>query len=199
MKLTDWLEWLEFLCAALQKRGRVVDIVYLDFGEAFNAISHKILIDKLLMYGFDEQIARWMENWLNGWAQRMVIGGMKSSWRVVTRSVPQGATLGPVLLSIFINDLDDGAECILSKFAHDVKLGGVADIPEDGAAIQRDIDTLEIWADRNLMKCHKEQFEVLHLGRNNPRHQYMPVVTQLESSFAEKDLRVLVDNKMTMS
>ncbi|KAK4824376.1 hypothetical protein QYF61_014036 [Mycteria americana] len=96
-------------------------------------------------------------------------------------------------------DLDNGAESTLSKFADDTKLGGVANMPAGHAAIQRDLDRLEKWDDRNLMKLNKEKCEVLHLGRNNPMHQYMLGATQLESSLAEKNLGVLVDTRLNMS
>ena len=107
--------------------------------------------------------------------------------------------LGLILFNIFINDLDDGAECTLSKFADDAKLVGVADTPEGHAAIQSDLNRLEKWADRSLMKVNKEKCKALHLGRNNSTHHYMLEATQLESSFVEKDLGVLVDTMLNTS
>ncbi|KAK4827366.1 hypothetical protein QYF61_017304 [Mycteria americana] len=90
--------------------------------------------------------------------------------------------------NIFTNDLDDRVECALSKFAGVTELEGVADTPEGRAAIQKDLERLEKWADRNLMKFNKGKCKVVYLGMNNLIHQYMLGANQLESSFVEKDL-----------
>jgi len=97
------------------------------------------------------------------------------------------------------NDLDEELECTLSKFAVDTKLGGVADTPEGCAAIQRDLDRLESWAERNLMMFNKGKCRVLHLERNNPMHQYRLGADRLGCSSVERDLGVLVDDRFTMS
>ena len=64
---------------------------------------------------------------------------------------------------------------------------------------QRDLDRLVKWTDRNLMKFNKGKCNVPHLGRNNSRHQDTLGAIQLESSFAEKALGVLMDTKLNLS
>ena len=58
-------------------------------------------------------------------------------------SVSQWSVLGPILFNIFINDIDDGVECIRSKFADDTKLSGVVEPAERRDPFQRDLHKLK--------------------------------------------------------
>jgi len=92
-----------------------------------------------------------------------------------------------------------GTECTLSKSADNIKLSGAVDTLERQDATQRDLGRLERWAPATFMKFNMAKGKVLYVGRGNPKHKYRLGREQIKSSPEEKDLGVLVHEKLNIS
>lgn len=93
----------------------------------------------------------------------------ESSWKHVASSVPQGSVLNPVLSST-INDqdvIDQWLECHFSEFAHDIKLGRMADTPEGCTAIQQELDRERYRQSRTSWRSEKTKLDSCTWGDKN--------------------------------
>ena len=153
-------------------KGRAVDVVYMDFSKAFDKVPHGRLVQKIKSHGIRGELARWIQNWLGHRRQRVVVEGWFSEWRSVTSGLLQGSVLGPLLFVIYINDLEENIAGLISKFADDTKIAGVADSDEDCQRIQQDIDRLENWVEKWQIEFNPDKCEVMHFGRSNSGGSY---------------------------
>lgn len=85
--------------------GKLVGVVLLDFSAAFDVIDHFLLLGKLIQYGFSLSAMKLMESYLTDRSQTVHFNGSLSDIKYVDCGVPQGSCLGPLLFSIFVNDL----------------------------------------------------------------------------------------------
>ncbi|GAB0185355.1 mitochondrial enolase superfamily member 1 [Grus japonensis] len=76
--LTNLISFYDKVTCSVDE-GKAVHVVYLDFSKAFDTVSHSILLEKLAAHGLEGCMLCWVNNWLDGWAQRVVVNGVTSS------------------------------------------------------------------------------------------------------------------------
>ena len=81
-----------------------------------------------------------------GRQQCVVLNNIQSSWSTVTSGVPQGSVLGPLLFTIFVNDIPHIVRSDVYLFADDIKLSRTIKSSDDIQTLQDDIDKLFEWS-----------------------------------------------------
>ena len=180
--------------------GGTLDAIYLDLMKAFDKVPHRRLLKKLRAYGIRGEVLQWIKEFLKHRRQRVVLNGSKSTWSSVTSGIPQGSVLGPTLFLVFINDLPDVVRALIQIFADDSKMYLEISTPNDSESLQTDLGKMESWTHTWQLKFNEAKCKVVHMGKNNTNTDYtLNSGAKLETSTCEKDLGVLVDNKLTFS
>ena len=169
--------------------------IYFDFRKAFDLVPYHILLQKLAIFGFDDDFLILLKSYLYSRTQRVSINGSLSQMVDIDSGVPQGSVLGPLFFIIFMNDLPDNivnSSCYL--FADDSKLLSLLTKPD----LQIDIDHFTEWAHRNKMeynidKCKSITFSA-KLASSDPLYLNGSVVPTADSI---KDLGIIITNNIT--
>ena len=176
--------------------GNPLDCIYLDFRKAFDTVPHLRLLSKLDSYGISGNIKAWISSFLLNRKQRVTVDGAYSDWKDVTSGIPQGSVLGPLMFVVFINDLPDIVASTAKIFADDTKLFRTITSVQDHITLQEDLQKLSEWAAKWSMKFNYDKCKVLHLGKANQRSSYQMDDIILETTSAEKDLGVVIDENL---
>ena len=166
-------------------------LVYLSF------LSHERLLIKLAAYGITGNVLSWIRGFLANRHQKVRVGSEHSQSERVLSGIPQGSILGPVLFTIFINDLPDCVESTCKVFADDTK---VYNDPDNKDILQKDLCHLQAWSQEWKLLFNVQKCKVVHVGKKNPMTEYCmgtdanaEPITVCEE---EKDLGVVFDNSL---
>ena len=124
------------------------DIIFLDISKAFDKISHKYILSKLLYYGIRNHTLSWIGAFLSNRTQTTVANGVHSSYVEVTSGVPLGSVLEPMLFLLFMNDINNAMISQLKLFADDSVLDRNIRSQNDQVILQDDLDTISSWAEK---------------------------------------------------
>ena len=181
----------------LMEQGYAFDVVYTDFAKAFDSVPHKRLLVKLKNLGINGKILKWMNSFLTGRKQCVVVEGKKSEWKPVVSGIPQGSVIGPILFVCFINVLPSKVEYNMCKlFADDCKIYGVIDLPRNTSTIQSDLDDLRNWSEYWQLPFNESKCKAIHFGFHNPKIDYKLNSHTLEVVHEEKDLGIIIDDTL---
>ena len=157
------------------------------------------MLKKLKHYCINGVALKWFESYLSGRQQFVTIEGTDSCARDIQCGVPQGSILGPLLFIIYINDLPDTINSDAFLFADDTKILRCITSMEDSIELQRDIQELEDWSYKWLLRFNTGKCHVLTLGKIENilhTHRYHLYNEELDHVFEETDLGVTIDHEL---
>ena len=162
---TQLLAHYETIYQSLFENQRL-DFMYLDFAKAFDKVSHKIVLEKLVKNKIGEKIGMWIKEFLTNRKQVVVAKGCKSKESLVLSGVSQGTVLAAILFVIMINDIDEEAkEVIVRSFADDTRVSKAITNKKDKEILQRALEKIYKWVSDNKIQFNAEKFEQISHGK----------------------------------
>ena len=157
----------------MNRGHKQTDLIIVDFAKAFDEVPRRKLFHKLEYYGIRESTHKWINSWLSGRTQQVVLDGQASDQVPVLSGVPKGLVLGPVLFLIFINVLLDDIRSSVRLFADDCVLYRNIHSLQDCLALQEDLTSLGQWEADWQMKFYVAKCHSMRVTRHQHHQQIL--------------------------
>lgn len=146
--------------------------IFIDLTKAFDLVDHYILLDKLYNIGLSEQSILWFNSYLHYRRQCVILNGALSQFMIMEKGVPQGSCLGPLLFSIFINDLPQMcSDSQILLYADDTVIySSKRDINLIQFSLQLDFNTIQKWFVDNGFILNKSKSYSMLFSTRSARH-----------------------------
>ena len=168
---------------------KVSIMVLLDMSKAFDSIRHDILLSKLQSLDFSQCALDWFQSYLSDRQQCVRIGDAVSKVLPLQFGVRQGSILGPVLFTIYVNDLlSVPKRCISASYVDDCKLYlsfSPTELSTSISALNEDLIRISQWCCKHSLLINPDKTKVLAVG--------VPQLLQKLSSFSIR----LLDKELT--
>ena len=97
-------------------------VIFVHFKQVNDVDDHHLLLRKLFLYGMSDNVLELFQSYLTNIQQCVTVGTKTSSLTTLKFGVPQGSVLGPILFSLYINDLPLYIKAFCELFADDISL-----------------------------------------------------------------------------
>ena len=148
-----------WVCGA--KEGKINGVILLDLSAAFDLVDCNILVQKMRIYGLDEEFSEWATSYLTDRKQAVWIDHVMSGGLDVNVGVPQGSILGPLMFIIFANDLPHSLTCHLDTYADDSTLTSTKSTVEE---LNENCALVSDWMWRNQLCLNADKTHLLITG-----------------------------------
>ena len=187
---------------------KLCGVLFVDFAKAFDCIDHSLLLRKLKHYHIHSSTLLFLHSFVKDRQQSVCLGKVTSSSAEITNGVPQGSVLGPLLFSIYINDLPlyiSDADC--EMFADDTTLHtSNKKLKPLATSLQKTANELQAWSDLNHMSLHPQKTEIMIVTSRQKRQNIsitLPSMQLGNQALTEVDshktLGVIIDNNLSLS
>ncbi len=146
-------------------KGLFTGVVLLDLQKAFDTVDHSILISKLRAIGADNIVIKWFSSYLCDRKQFVDIHGTYSSEEEISCGVPQGSILGPLLFTMYVNDMSSAVTCDLCLYADDsMLLVRGKDVKQLERILENEMNEISKWLQENRLSLHLGKTESILFG-----------------------------------